>query len=171
MRSLAPALAICVLLLGSCKQEEALLSDHFNKPLRNKTMALLSSPFSVEKGKANERQEIPGGFLRPAPKSKKRGRKPSISDPFSRGYEPKERTEDDLVVKTFPKVRKRQNFVGERFRLFSRDPNKKKRKKQRKLKNRDPFGRKDKEMDQRQSPRGQKDLFQNGVLPKMKDDR
>ena len=128
----------------------------------------LRDHFGVKVGKAQKRELQSDHFGVKVGKSKDRK---EMSDHFSTGGKAKEHSEDDVAVSFKKKKSWRQNFIGERFRIFSRDPNHKKKKavKKEKRKRRDHFGRKKRDLDQPQSPRGQNDLFQGGVLPKMKD--
>lgn len=150
-----PAIAL-IFVLGffnsvfSQKQKEQ-LADHFSKPKAEKQKSRLNSPFSSEKQKRKERQ------------------KPR--DHFSREKKKLKRSEDDLTYRAKPRKIRRKNFNGERKRFFNNDPNKRKKKRSLfRFKAKDPFGRKKKDTPNN-SPRREGDLFNNGVLPKMKDFR
>lgn len=175
------------------------LADHFNSPFKKKEKTKLSSPFSTKKShkqkrnllpsmyavvvkKAAEHNQLPSFFNRKIQREKERTqsldhfsqktnkrKRTSTLDPFSTEKTSIKRSEDDLTYNAKPKKIRRKNFVGEKRRLFNRDPNKKKKSK-RKFQPKDPFGRKQKETPN-SAPRGEKDLFGNGVLPKMKDFR
>lgn len=83
------------------------------------------------------------------------------------------RRESDLTNKARPKKTLRKNFVGQKYRIINRDPNKSKAKtkviKRSKNVNKDPFGRNSRKVNQPQGPKGENGLFQGGVLPKMED--
>ena len=83
-------------------------------------------------------------------------------------------TQKDLQSKGARKKFWRKNMTGERFRLFNIDPNKTKKSKRatrKKKHKKDPFGRNSRKMHRAQMPKGEGDLFPNGVLPKMEDFR
>lgn len=144
----------------------------------------LPSFFSTRLKREKERTQHPDYFSRSAEKkeryaladhfshpssNKKRGAAP---DHFSSASVEKKHTEDELYSKGASRHIYRKNFIGERFRLFNIDPNRKKKKQQRKQhKKRDPFGRDRRKMDQPQLPRGESGLFPGGVLPRMDDPR
>jgi hypothetical protein len=136
-------------MLSQKKQES--LADHFAKPKTVKQKQRLSTPFSsVKKKKVKHVRKL---------------------DHFARPNKSTERGENDLAYRAKPRNIRRKNFNGERRRLFNHDPNKKKKKRSWfKFKAKDPFGRK-KNDNPNSAPRGESDLFNNGVLPKMKDFR
>jgi hypothetical protein len=175
------------------------LADHFNSPSKKKEKTKLSSPFSSKKKPKQKRNLLPSMYAVAIKKTAEYNQLPSFFksriqkekertqslDHFSRKTNKREttsstdhfnsekkrikRSEVDLTYNAKSKKIRRKNFVGERRRLFDQDPNKKKNSK-RKFQPKDPFGRKQKD-NPNSAPRGEKDLFGNGVLPKMKDFR
>lgn len=134
----------------SQKQQEP-LADHFTKPKNSKEKQRLSSPFSSEKQKKKARLRS--------------------KDHFAREKKTVKRGEDDLAYRAKPRKVRRKNFDGERRRFFNQDPNKTKKKRPLfRFKAKDPFGRRKKDSPN-STPRGESDLFDSGVLPKMKDFR
>ncbi|GAB4376466.1 MAG: hypothetical protein Kow0075_03620 [Salibacteraceae bacterium] len=94
----------------------------------------------------------------------------ALSDHFAHTVSNKEHREADLYSKGRTKKVLRKNFIGERFRIFDRDPNRKSKRKKgvsKRERKRDPFARKRKNLDQPQMPKGENGLFPNGVLPKL----
>lgn len=94
--------------------------------------------------------------------------KDAQADHFAGEVNDRQHRDEDLYSKGSTRKIWRKNFIGERFRLFNRDPNKRKQKNPSKKDN-DPFGRDPREKEAPQNPRGEMDLFQGGVMPKMKD--
>ena len=147
---------------GNSKKKNHLLPDFYAKTVEKITeRSQLPSFFNkaLEKEKARTQQP---DFFSKSSNSKKRGFQ---SDHFSSGVSDKEHSEDDITSGRVTKKRVGSRVIGERFRIFSRDPNKKSKKK------RDPFGKKKRDLDRAQQPRNESDLFPGGVLPKMKDMR
>lgn len=175
------------------------LADHFKKSPKATNKERLTSPFSSKKNKQKERKllpsfyatvikkaaehnQLPSYFNKKLQKEKERTQQPDFfskpsqknervdsKDHFSKQKSEIKRSEDDLSYKAKPRKVFRKNFVGERRFYFKKDPNKKKTKRF-KFKSKDPFGKRKKD-EQQSVPRGEKDLFGNGVLPKMKDMR
>jgi len=146
--------------------ERSQLPSFFNKALE-KEKARTQQPDFFSKGIFKAKRSEPGDFFSKSSTSKKRGFQ---SDHFSSGVSEKEHSEDDITSGRVTKKRVGNRFIGERFRIFSRDPNKKSKPKKSKKK-RDPFGKKKRDLDRAQQPRNESDLFPGGVLPKMKDMR
>ncbi|NQV51529.1 MAG: hypothetical protein HQ500_00005 [Flavobacteriales bacterium] len=136
---------------GKVKRE--LLTDHFGK-----------------KDTDIKRKEPKDHFGSATPKE---GQRKEPKDHFASKGKGNEASEDDVEVSFDKKRFLKKNFIGERFKLFSRDPNQKKKKavKKEKRKHRDHFGRDARKQNRAQNPRGEMDLFDGGVMPKMKDMR
>ena len=136
---------------GKVKRE--LLSDHFGKK------------------DADIKRKEPKDHFGVA--SKKEGKRKESKDHFASKGKSNEASEDDVDVSFDKKRFLKENFIGERFKLFSRDPNQKKKKavKNERRKHRDHFGRDARKQNRPQNPRGEMDLFDGGVMPKMKDIR
>ena len=146
--------------------ERSQLPSFFNGALeREKERS--QQPDFFSKGMFKTKRSEPGDFFSKSSNSKKRGFQ---SDHFSSRVSDKEHSEDDITISGVTKKRVGNRFIGERFRIFSRDPNKQSKAKKPK-KARDPFGKKKRDLDRAQQPRNESDLFPSGVLPKMKDMR
>jgi len=186
-------------LFAQKNKRENTLADHFNSQSKKKEKTKLTSPFSTKKRTKQKRNLLPSMYAAAIKKTAEHNQLPSFFktriqkekertqslDHFSRKTSKREttksadhfksnktkikRSEDDLTYSAKPKQIRRKNFIGERRRFFNLDPNKKKKSK-RKFQPKDPFGRKQKD-NPNSAPRGEKDLFGNGVLPKMKDFR
>lgn len=146
--------------------ERSQLPSFFNSALE-KEKQRTQQPDFFSKGIFKTKRTEPGDYFSKSVFGKKRGIQ---ADHFSSGVSEKEHSEDDLTSGKVMKKKVGNRFIGERFRLFTRDPNQKKKPKKSKKK-RDPFGKKKRDLDNPQSPRNEMDLFPGGVLPKMKDMR
>jgi hypothetical protein len=169
----------------SLNKGEEMLPDFFGKALgKRPERAALPSSFSKEVEK-DRRRSIQADFFTGsirkttrgeqldhfAVEVRKSGKRGFQADHFNAKSKDRAPSEKDLEVKARRKLIYPKNFVGERFRLINRDPNANKRKTQKKIKRkeRDPFSRARNGQTPTQTPRGEMDLFQGGVLPKMKD--
>ena len=146
--------------------ERSQLPSFFNRALE-KEKERTQQPEFFTKGIFKTKRTEPKDFFSKPVRAKKRGMQ---SDHFSTAASDKEHSEDDVTSGKVTKKRFSKRFIGERFSIFMRDPNKKARPKNGKKK-KDPFGKKKRDQNKSQSPRNEMDLFQGGVLPKMKDIR
>jgi hypothetical protein len=134
---------------GIFNKERSMQADHFLSRVIGRKRGMQSDHFSS------------------AISQKERGQQP---DHFGSAGSSERRSDAELEMSARKKRLWRKNFIGERFRLFNKKPNQKQERKKRKAaKKRDPFGKDAREMDTPQSPKNQMDLFNGGVLPKMKD--
>lgn len=149
--------------------ERSSLSDHFTRIKEDKPRAALADAFT-HSSTSNKPLALQDYFS----SSKKESKSADLQDHFSNVKKEVTHREEDLHSKGAQRKVFRKNFIGERFRLFNKDPNstRSKRKSLRKhRKKKDPFSRNSRKHNQPQSPRGEGDLFPNGVLPKMDDPR
>jgi hypothetical protein len=136
---------------SNSKKEQDEMPSHFGSDRKNREGKILEDHYSKPLGK------------------KERG---YALDHFSSGRRAIERSEKDLQGKGAKKQFWRKNFKGEHFRIINFDPNKNSKSKKahrKKKKKTDPFSRNSRKLRQPQMPKGQNGLFENGVLPKMKD--
>jgi len=121
------------------KRERGASKDHFGKEVKRKERTALGDHFGKPVSK-RERGAQKDHFLKPK-SNKERGLQ---SDHFGKEVSNRERSEEDLQIKGGRRAREPNRFVGERFRLFQRDPNAKRKRtvRKRKKKSRDHFGRK-----------------------------
>lgn len=130
-------------------RKSSTLDDHFGKPIKSKEFKEQNDFFNAPSKQKDKELE---------------------ADYFQHGKKGARRSEKELTMKSPQRKRWRKNFIGEKWRIFNSDPNNKKQKEAKKSnKTRDPFGRDGRKMDQPQAPKNQMDLFDGGVMPKMKD--
>jgi hypothetical protein len=123
--------------------------DHFGKPLKNKSLKEQNDFFGASVGQKQRKLQ---------------------DDYFQQSKKDKRHSDQELTQRSDQRRYWRKNFIGEKWRIFDTDPNKKNRKETSKSnKTRDPFGRDARKMEEPQAPRNQMDLFDGGVMPKMKD--
>lgn len=123
--------------------------DHFGKPLKNKSL--------------EEQNDFFGSSI-------SRNQRKLQEDYFQQSKKGKRQSDQELTQRSDQRRYWRKNFIGEKWRIFDTDPNKNKRKATTKRnKTKDPFGRDARRMDEPQAPKNQMDLFDGGVMPKMKD--
>jgi len=146
--------------------ERSQMPSFFNRVLEKEKERTLQPDFFT-KGIFKTKRIEPGDYFSSAKSNRKRGLQ---ADHFSSANSGKEHNEDDVTSSKVSKKRVGKKFIGERFRLFTQDPNKKTKPKKSNGK-KDPFWKKKRDADKAQSPRNEMDLFQGGVLPKMKDMR
>lgn len=146
--------------------ERSQMPSFFNRVLEKEKERTLQPDFFTN-GIFKTKKTEPGDYFSKPKINKKRGLQ---ADHFASGSVSKEPSEADVTSSKVSKKRVGKRFIGERFRLFTKDPNKKTKPKKSKKK-KDPFGKKKRDLNKAQSPRNEMDLFQGGVLPKMKDMR
>jgi len=170
---------------GGSKKERLEMPDHFSKSGTKKARASMPDFFSS--GNENRERESMPDFFSKSQGSTERGllqdhfgsetsekKRALLTDHYSATNKKTEHSEKDLQSKGARKKFWRKNMTGERFRLFNIDPNKTKKSKRatrKKKHKKDPFGRNSRKMHRAQMPKGEGDLFPNGVLPKMEDFR
>ncbi len=147
------------------EKERTLQPDFFQSGIFTKERTMQADHF---KGRVKERERgMQSDHFSNAVSNKERGLQP---DHFGSAAGGSRRSDEELQMNARSKRLWRKNFIGERFRLFNKEPNKKqKREKRKSSKKRDPFGRDARDMDAPQAPKNEMDLFNGGVLPKMKD--
>lgn len=149
--------------------ERSDLRDHFTKPSSTKPISTLSDAF-LRTSEKKERAALQDHFTT----NKKQGVRANLDDHFASNKKNIVHKESDLHSKGAQRKLFRKNFQGERFRLFNKDPNSSRGKRKafrNKSRKKDPFSRNKRKLDTPQGPKGEGDLFPNGVMPKMDDPR
>jgi hypothetical protein len=153
---------------GKQRQKRANEIDHFQNTKLELNKEVISDHFTFEREKSSKHSESDHFTAKESITKAVKSR-----DHFSAERVDIKRRESDLTNNARPKKTLRKNFVGQKYRIINRDPNKSKAKtkaiKRSKNKSKDPFGRNSRKVNQTQGPKGENGLFQGGVLPKMED--